>query len=165
MAICVGMSSGCLLYFIVAINKKVPPWYAVLTGSVVDSDDAKIDIFVQMWGKKYRFGQKRLFDPNLFPIFAPASTDTRISCWRYMKYNRPLDMNALDNANIKDENSSGFASFAFPEAKSSKTGVSVRYVPCEDKAWYVLRIKYGQAQTVADALIEDGTYVYLAKIW
>ena len=27
------------------------------------------------------------------------------------------------------------------------------------------RIKYGQAQTVADALIEDGTYVYLAKIW
>ena len=69
---------------------------------------------------------------------------------------RPLDMNALDNANIKDENCSGFASFAFPEAKSSKTGVSVRYVPCEDKAWYVLRIKYGQAQTVADALIEDG---------
>ena len=74
-------------------------------------------------------------------------------------------MNALDNANIKDENSSGFASFAFPEAKSSKTGVSVRYVPCEDKAWYVLRIKYGQAQTVADTLIEDGTYVYLAKVW
>ena len=36
-------------------------------------------------------------------------------------------MNALDNANIKDENCSGFASFAFPEAKSSKTGVSVRY--------------------------------------
>ena len=59
MAICVGMSSGCLLYFIVAINKKVPPWYAVLTGSVVDSDDAKIDIFVQMWGKKYRFGQDK----------------------------------------------------------------------------------------------------------
>ncbi len=118
-----------------------------------------------MWGKKYRFGQKRLFDPNLFPIFAPANTDTGISCWRYMKYNRPLDMNALDNANIKDENCSGFVSFAIPEAKSSKTGVSVRYVPCEDKAWYVLRIKYGQAQTVADTLIEDGTYVYLAKVW
>ena len=81
-----------------------------------------------MWGKKYRFGQKRLFDPNLFPIFAPASTDTRISCWRYIKYNRPLDMNALDNANIKNDNSSGFASFAIPEAKSSKTGVSVRYI-------------------------------------
>ena len=75
------------------------------------------------------------------------------------------DMNALDNASIKDENSNGFTSFAFPEAKSSKTGVSVKYAPCEDKTWYVLRIKYGQAQAVADAIIEDGTYVYLAKVW
>jgi transcription antitermination factor NusG len=74
-------------------------------------------------------------------------------------------MNALDNANIQDENSKGFASFAFPEAKSSRTGVSVRYVPSQDKEWYVLRIKYGQAQAVADAIIEDGTYVYLAKVW
>ena len=74
-------------------------------------------------------------------------------------------MNALDNASIKDENSTGLASFAFPEAKSSKTGVSVRYAPCEDRQWYVLRIKYGQAQAVADAMIEDGTYVYLAKVW
>ena len=75
------------------------------------------------------------------------------------------DMNALDNASIKDETSTGFASFAFPEAKSSKTGVSVRYAPSKDKEWYVLRIKYGRAQTVADAIIEDGTYVYLAKVW
>ena len=37
-------------------------------------------------------------------------------------------MNALDNASIKDDNSKGLASFALPEAKSSKTGVSVRYV-------------------------------------
>ena len=74
-------------------------------------------------------------------------------------------MNALNNASIKDENCKGFASFALPEAKSSKTGVSVDYIPAENKAWYVLRIKYGQAQAVADAIIEDGTYVYLAKIW
>ena len=71
----------------------------------------------------------------------------------------------MDNASIMDENSKGLASFAFPEAKSSKTGVSVKYAPCEDKTWYVLRIKYGQAQAVADAIIEDGTYVYLAKVW
>ena len=71
----------------------------------------------------------------------------------------------MDNASIKDENSKGFASFAFPEAKSSKTGVSVRYAPAEDKTWYVLRIKYGQAQAVADAIIEEGIYVYLAKVW
>ena len=74
-------------------------------------------------------------------------------------------MNALDNANIKDENSRGLTSFAFPEAKSSQTGVSVRYAPAADKQWYVLRIKYGKAQAVADAIIEDGTYVYLAKVW
>jgi hypothetical protein len=49
MAICAGMSSGCLLYFIVAINKKVPPWYAVLTGSVVDSDVSKIQRFNQTY--------------------------------------------------------------------------------------------------------------------
>lgn len=71
----------------------------------------------------------------------------------------------MDNASIKDENSKGFISFAFPEAKSSKNGVSVRYAPAEDKTWYVLRIKYGQAQAVADAIIEEGIYVYLAKVW
>ena len=74
-------------------------------------------------------------------------------------------MNALDNASIRDNNSKGFASFAFPEAKSSKTGVSVRYAPCKDREWFVFRIKYGQTQAVADAIIEDGTYVYLAKVW
>ena len=74
-------------------------------------------------------------------------------------------MNALDNASIKDDASLGLASFAFPEAKSSKTGVSVSYAPCEEKNWYVLRIKYGQTQTVADAVIEDGNYVYVAKVW
>ena len=46
-------------------------------------------------------------------------------------------MNALNNANINDENSKGFDSFAFPEAKSSQPGVSVRYVPSLDKHWYV----------------------------
>ena len=75
------------------------------------------------------------------------------------------DMNALNNASINDENSKGFASFVFPEAKSSKTGVSVRYAPSTDKQWYVLRIKYGRVQAVADAILEDGTYVYLAKVW
>ena len=74
-------------------------------------------------------------------------------------------MNALDNASIQDENSEGFTSFALPEAKCSKTGVSVRYAPCPEREWYVLRIKYGQVQAVADAMIGNGTYVYLAKVW
>jgi len=59
----------------------------------------------------------------------------------------------------------GLTSFAFPEAKSSKTGVSVRYVPDETRQWYVLRIKYGKTQAAADAIVEDGTYVYCAKVW
>ena len=71
----------------------------------------------------------------------------------------------MDNASIIDESSKGLTSFAFPEAKSSKNGVSVSYAPAGNKQWYVLRIKYGQAQAVADAIIEDGTYVYLAKVW
>lgn len=71
----------------------------------------------------------------------------------------------MDNASINDQNSKGFVPFAFPEAKSSRTGVSVRYAPAEDKQWFVLRIKYGQVQAVADAIIEGGTYVYLAKVW
>ena len=71
----------------------------------------------------------------------------------------------MDNASINDEVSKGFASFAFPEAVSSKTGVSVRYAPAQDKQWYVLRIKYGKMQAVADSIIEEGSYVYLAKVW
>ena len=75
-------------------------------------------------------------------------------------------MNALDNANIADsDNSLGLASSAFPEAKSSQTGVSVRYVPSQDKEWYVLRILYGQTQQVADFMIENNLYPYVAMIW
>ena len=63
-------------------------------------------------------------------------------------------MNALDNAHIMDQQSSkGPASFAFPEAKSSQTGVSVNYAPSPDRKWYVLRTLYGHARQAADFLI------------
>ena len=52
---------------------------------------------------------------------------------------------------------------AFPEAKSSKTGVSVKYVPTPDKRWYVFRASYGRENKASDYIIEDGTYVYIAK--
>lgn len=75
-------------------------------------------------------------------------------------------MNALNNANIQESQpSKGFASFAFPVSKSSRTGVSVKYAPSLDKKWFVLRILYGRAQEVADLLIESGDYAYLAMIW
>jgi len=56
-----------------------------------------------------------------------------------------------------------FAPDAFPEAKSSKTGVSVRYVPAPDKHWFVFRVSYGREDKALDYLVEDGTYTYIAK--
>ena len=59
--------------------------------------------------------------------------------------------------------STRFAPDAFPEAKSSKTGVSVRYVPAPDKHWYVFRVSYGREDKASDYLVDDGTYTYIAK--
>ena len=56
-----------------------------------------------------------------------------------------------------------FAPDAFPEAKSSKTGVSVRYAPAPDKLWYVFRVSYGRVDKASDFLVDDGTYTYIAK--
>ena len=50
-----------------------------------------------------------------------------------------------------------------PEAQSSKTGVSVRYVPDPTKSWYVFRASYGREDKAADYIINDGTYAYIAK--
>lgn len=50
-----------------------------------------------------------------------------------------------------------------PEAKSSKTGVSVRYVPTSGKSWYVFRASYGREDKASDFIVEDGTFVYIAK--
>jgi len=51
----------------------------------------------------------------------------------------------------------------FPEAKSSKTGVSVRYIPDNNKNWYVFRASYGREDKASDYIVEDGTFVYIAK--
>ena len=50
-----------------------------------------------------------------------------------------------------------------PEATSSKSGVSVRYIPGPSKSWYVFRASYGREDKAADYIINDGTYVYIAK--
>ena len=50
-----------------------------------------------------------------------------------------------------------------PKAKSSKTGVSVRYVPDKNKSWYVFRASYGREDRASDYIVEDGTFVYIAK--
>ena len=56
-----------------------------------------------------------------------------------------------------------FTPDAFPEAKSSKTGVSVRYDVTPDKKWFVFRASYGREDKASDFLVEDGTYTYIAK--
>ena len=56
-----------------------------------------------------------------------------------------------------------FTPDAFPEAKSSKTGVSVEYVPDPNKYWYVFRASYGRVDKASDYLIEDSTYTYIPK--
>ena len=50
-----------------------------------------------------------------------------------------------------------------PEAKSSQTGVSVRYVPTQGMRWYVFRASYGREDKASDFIVEDGTFVYIAK--
>lgn len=50
-----------------------------------------------------------------------------------------------------------------PEAKSAQTGVSVKYVPSPNKNWYVFRVSYGREDKASDYIVEDGTYVYIAK--
>ena len=50
-----------------------------------------------------------------------------------------------------------------PEAKSSQTGVSVRYVPTPNKSWYVFRASYGREDKAFDYIVADGTYAYIAK--
>ena len=59
--------------------------------------------------------------------------------------------------------STRFVPDAFPEARSSKTGVSVKYVLTSDKRWYVFRASYGREDKASDYLVEDGTYTYIAK--
>ena len=56
-----------------------------------------------------------------------------------------------------------FAPDAFPEAKSSKTGVSVEYAETPEKKWYVFRASYGRENLASDYLVDDGTYTYIAK--
>ncbi len=55
------------------------------------------------------------------------------------------------------------ASDTIPEARSSQTGVSVKYVPTPGKRWYVLRASYGREDRAKDYIVEDGAFVYIAK--
>ena len=63
----------------------------------------------------------------------------------------------------KNSPCAGLAPDAFPEARSSKNGVSVRYVHDPDKKWYVMRASYGREDKALDLIVADGTFSYIAK--
>ena len=71
----------------------------------------------------------------------------------------------MPNADTVESLRSGFAPIAYPEAKSSRTGVSVEYTHDATgvKRWYVFRASYGRAQQAVDYLIRQGIYVYVPK--
>jgi transcription antitermination factor NusG len=76
-------------------------------------------------------------------------------------------MNPLSNAvpprGEAEPLNTGLTSDVFPEAKSSKTGVTSRYVPDPNKHWFAFRATYGREQKATDTMIELGAYPYLAK--
>ncbi len=77
------------------------------------------------------------------------------------------DMSTLSNVETRRGEakppSVRFAPDTIPEARSSKTGVSVRYVPDNNKKWYVFRASYGREDKAFDYIVEDGTFGYIAK--
>lgn len=77
------------------------------------------------------------------------------------------DVHTLSNVKTHEDEvksvSVGLSPDAFPEAKSSKTGVSVSYTPSADKRWYVFRASYHREDRASDYMVEDGTYTYIAK--
>ena len=83
------------------------------------------------------------------------------------KFLAQTDIHTLSNVKTRgvEENTPSvrFAPNTFPEAKSSKSGVSVGYVTDADKSWYVFRASYRREDKASDFIIEDGTYTYIAK--
>lgn len=54
-----------------------------------------------------------------------------------------------------------FTPDTIPEAKSSKTGASVKYVHDENKNWYVFRTSYGRETRANEIIVNDGCFSYL----
>ena len=66
----------------------------------------------------------------------------------------------LESAGSKGVKNTIIPSGTIPDAKNSRTGVSVSYIPHPDKQWFVLRASYGRAVKAADTMIDDGTFTY-----
>ncbi|MBR0275625.1 MAG: UpxY family transcription antiterminator, partial [Prevotella sp.] len=96
------------------------------------------------------------------------NSDSTLFCVRHRaNAKNGSDMSTLSNVETgrgqANPPSVRLAPETIPEAKSSQTGVSVRYVPAPDKNWYVLRASYGREDKAFDYIVADGTYAYIAK--
>jgi len=89
------------------------------------------------------------------------------TCIESFKCMNLSDMNTLSNVDIRggDEMppSTRLTPDVLPEAKSSKTGVSVGYAHEEGKKWFVFRASYGRVDRASEVMINDGTYAYVAR--
>lgn len=78
-------------------------------------------------------------------------------------------MNTLANGSFLGEEATspnaGITPDIIPEARSSRSGVSVRYAPLPDgsKKWFLFRVSYGREMQAADLLIEQGVYAYFPQ--
>lgn len=76
-------------------------------------------------------------------------------------------MSTLSNVETRrgeaDPQCVNFTPDTIPEAKSSQTGASVRYMPEANKKWFVFRASYGREDAAQDYILADGEYAYVAK--
>ena len=54
-----------------------------------------------------------------------------------------------------------FSPGTIPKAKSSKTGVSVEYIPNANKQWYVFRASYRREIKANEIIVSEGEFTYL----
>ena len=91
----------------------------------------------------------------------------RVTNLIHIRHNKQMtDTYTLSNVSTREEgisSNAGNTSCIIPEAKNSQTGVSVKYAYDPAKSWYVFRASYGRENQASDFLLEDGSYVYIAK--
>ena len=75
-------------------------------------------------------------------------------------------MDTLSNVDMLETSvspRSGLTPIAIPEATSSQTGVSVRYVHDAAKQWFVFRASYGRSDLAEQLLVDAQVYAYVAR--
>lgn len=90
-----------------------------------------------------------------------------VSCIEPKATQKRSDMSTLSNVETRRGEAAPpdvrFTPDIIPEAKCSKTGVSVRYVHDPEKKWFVFRASYGREDKAQEIILKDGEFAYIAK--